>query len=233
MDNTKARGRILGCHLHFGFTLIEVLVVLAIIGLLIGLLLPAVQAARASAQRAACANNLHQLGLALELHHGEWSRYPKDGDNGYGIGAFLLPFIEQRPLYEQLRPDQKTGSQGGSDTVVKIFLCPQNGTPPSVGHSDYIGTQDLFGEFHVKEDIKDGTSRTIAIGETLRDQRWASPGTGSNSGTPNNGSFSSDHSGGAQFVFCDGSVHFIRDNIDPVVFKALCTIAGRETVDGY
>ena len=218
---------------HGGFTLIEVLVVIAIIGLLVALLIPAVQAARSAANRAACANNLHQLGLALELHHGELSRYPKDGDNSYGIGAFLLPFLEQRPLFEQLRPDQKSGSMGGGDTKLKIFLCPQHGTPPNAGHSDYIGTQDLFGDFHVKEDIKDGMSKTIAIGETLKDFRWAYPGTGSSSGTPNNGSFGSEHSGGAQFVFCDGSVHFLHDNISPAIFKALCTIAGREIVDDY
>jgi prepilin-type N-terminal cleavage/methylation domain-containing protein/prepilin-type processing-associated H-X9-DG protein len=214
----------------YGFTLVEVLVVIAIIGLLIALLIPAVNAARAAAQRSSCGNNLHQLGLAMELHHGEWRKFPKDGENGFGYGAFLLPYIEEVALFKQLRPYDSSGSTAGTDTQIKIFLCPQNGTPPNKGHSDYLGTQDLFSMARVKEDVKDGLSKTIAIGETLQNHNWAAPGMGNGSGVPNSGSFGSEHSGGAQFVFCDGSVHFIPETISPDVFKALCTLAGKETV---
>ena len=56
-------------RLQRGFTIIELLVVLAIIGVLIALLLPAVQAAREAARRASCSNNMRQLGLALQLYH--------------------------------------------------------------------------------------------------------------------------------------------------------------------
>lgn len=213
-----------------GFTLVEVLVVLAIIGLLIALLIPAVQAARAAAQRSSCGNNLHQLGVAMELHHGEWRKFPKDGENGFGYGAFLLPYIEEAALFKQIKPYNASGSTAGTDTDIKIFLCPQNGTPPNKGHSDYLGTQDLFSMARVKEDVKDGLSKTIAIGETLQDHRWSYPKMGNNTGAPNSGSFGSEHSGGAQFLLCDGSVHFISETISPDIFKALCTIAGRETV---
>jgi prepilin-type processing-associated H-X9-DG protein len=82
----------------------------------------------------------------------------------------------------------------------------------------------------VKEDVKDGLSKTNAIGETLQDHRWATPGMGNSTGAPNNGSLGSEHGGGAQFVFCDGSVHFIPETIDPATFKALCTIAGKENI---
>ena len=101
-----------------GFTLVELLVVIAIIGVLMALLLPAVQQARAAARRIQCSNNLKQLGLALQNHHsakrrfppgGEdygWCRFPENGGanrirNWNGM-IYLLPYLEQQPLYEQI-----------------------------------------------------------------------------------------------------------------------------------
>ena len=92
-----------------GFTLIELLVVIAIIAVLIGLLLPAVQAAREAARRSQCVNNLKQLGLAVHNYHDVnmvlpmQTLYPTASAESYGWsygwGLGLLPHLEQTPAY--------------------------------------------------------------------------------------------------------------------------------------
>jgi prepilin-type N-terminal cleavage/methylation domain-containing protein len=91
---------------RFAFTLVELLVVIAIIGILIALLLPAVQQGREASRRAACANNLKQLGLALIEFHDVRQHFPA-GRGGpvplvFSPHAFLLPFVEQSGLYGEL-----------------------------------------------------------------------------------------------------------------------------------
>ncbi len=61
---------------HYGFTLIECVVIVAIIGILVGLLIPAVQSSRAAARLSQCRNNLHQIGVALGQHHASFGRFP-------------------------------------------------------------------------------------------------------------------------------------------------------------
>ena len=228
-----------------GFTIVEMLVVIAIIGILIGLLLPAVQMAREAARRMECGKNLRQLGLALDLHHGQFGVYPVDGEQGYGVGAFLLPFLEQEGLYQQLNPRQiplpnpllaRPELEG---VVLEVFRCPSAPGAPRTknsgfGRTTYVGTAEMFTRAIRSEDIKDGDSNTIAMGESLADHGWALPRTASCSVGPNRGgSFSSEHPSGTNFVFCDVSVHFIGDHIDPSTFRALCTIAGREVVGEF
>ena len=95
------------------FTLVELLVVITIIGILIALLLPAVQSAREAARRLQCTNNLKQLGLSFHLHH-EQKGYLPNGHyypvppipNNHGTGSswfpHLLPYIEQQNLYDKI-----------------------------------------------------------------------------------------------------------------------------------
>jgi len=263
-----------------GFTLIELLVVIAIIGILVGLLLPAVQAAREAARRMQCSNNLRQLGVAMHNYHDSMGSFPPgfmavnhlgQVKGGWGWTVFLMPFIEQSPLRDQLSPPRYKLSQVVEDPVllamlqmqISLFRCPSSTMaklrefhgPGSqmVATGNYTccrGFYNLRGPMHLKRDnngifyarsatriagITDGTSNTIALGErtvfpaNANDPKkwpsWCGPGglgigstVSSSVSYPLNHpttihGFSSQHPGGANFCFADGSVHFISESI--------------------
>src|SRR5262245_64147082 len=104
-------------HRRIAFTLVDLLVVIAIVGVLVALLLPAVQMARESARRMSCQNNLKQIGLALQSYHDGQRAFPpgyvsavdaagNDTGPGWGWGAKALPYMEQGTLYDTIRLDQ-------------------------------------------------------------------------------------------------------------------------------
>jgi prepilin-type N-terminal cleavage/methylation domain-containing protein len=173
------------------YTLVEVLVVLAIIGALIALLLPAVQMVREAANRIACASNLRQLGLAAHNFHGVHGRLPPGiGARGSAYGTcwfHLLPFLEQDNLWQSSRIGNTYAADNNQvyAAVLKIFACPSD---PSFGSEGVVldeqGTRwgassyainiwlycvvDLSGNFlspsggaRIPADIPDGTSNTI------------------------------------------------------------------------
>jgi prepilin-type N-terminal cleavage/methylation domain-containing protein/prepilin-type processing-associated H-X9-DG protein len=121
-----------------GFTIIELLVVIFIIGTLLAVLLPAVQAAREAARRVACQNNLKQIGLALHNYLISNEAFPSSfcikpgtvltGNNGsWSIHGRILPYLEQGGAYSRVRLDQSWDSQLNSQVPtmrIPIYLCP-------------------------------------------------------------------------------------------------------------
>ncbi len=139
------------CRRQRAFTLVELLVVIAIIGILIALLLPAVQAVRESARRSQCSNNLKQIGLAMQNYHDTRKeivpRYlswdPANGTDTLGYASWpilLLPFMEQSSVYELFnvgtRIDTNPGGQfdhpRGRTTSIAAYFCPTRRLPPQL-----------------------------------------------------------------------------------------------------
>jgi prepilin-type N-terminal cleavage/methylation domain-containing protein len=129
-------------HEPNGFTLVELLVVIAIIGTLVGLLLPAVQAARESARMSSCTNNLKQLALGLHNHHDAMGTLPgavftskSNEGQRWSWGVSLLPYVENQALFNTLKP-RSNGVWNASrnylgatvkaamETPLSFFVCP-------------------------------------------------------------------------------------------------------------
>jgi prepilin-type N-terminal cleavage/methylation domain-containing protein/prepilin-type processing-associated H-X9-DG protein len=149
------------------FTLIELLVVIVIVAVLVALLLPAVQAAREAVRRAQCTNNLKQIGLAMHGYHDAWHRFPPaylarpttglELGSGWAWGTLILPYLEQRPVYDAANFDLGFGEVSAppdylglfeNRTVrrisVSMFLCPSAGGgegPLDLG----LGSTDVSG----------------------------------------------------------------------------------------
>ncbi len=149
-----------------GFTLVEMLVVIAIIAILIGLLLPAVQRAREAAARLECSSHLRQIGIALHQYHDQFKSFPagmnyQDGKTFHKYRfqswlAQLLPFVEQQNLWQTIDPAYKktrfpfhNPPHVGLGTVIAVYTCPSDGrvqivqvaqrTKQNVALSSYLG----------------------------------------------------------------------------------------------
>jgi prepilin-type processing-associated H-X9-DG protein len=177
-------------HRRGGLTLIELLVIVGIIGLLAAILLPALQAARESARRGSCLNNLRQLGIALQGYLQVNGVFPA-AVNGTGFSAHtqVLEFLEQNSLYNSINFSQTIAffNVTGDLVNLSVFICPSDYAASAIrGSTSYAGcggdggatggvTNGLFPEreavlrtLHVgPSSVTDGLSNTVAFSEWL------------------------------------------------------------------
>ena len=191
-------------HRRSAFTLVELLVVIAIIGVLVALLLPAVQAVREAARRTRCASNLSQMGAAVHQYEMSHLVYPPGSlepkgpilsqSSGYHHNwiVSLLPYLEERPAAEQI--DYSVGVYHDNNALIRrhtiaLLLCPSDFEYGAVSnyaacHHDIEAPIDAdnHGVFFLNsrvrfEDVTDGISHTLFFGERLaeaNDLGWMS-----------------------------------------------------------
>jgi prepilin-type N-terminal cleavage/methylation domain-containing protein/prepilin-type processing-associated H-X9-DG protein len=304
-------------HAKHAFTLVELLVVIAIIGVLVALILPAIQAARESSRRTQCLNNLKQLTVGLlnfesankKFPAGQrWSGPRKDpGTYSMAWSAIILPFIEQQAVANKLDfkvPFTDSKNLPASSTVISTYLCPSasqfeehrtpdgrlfNMTIPGndLACLDYLGisgpdkdsknpvSKELYGRQRgiligtkglpngdkledpppIKaSDVTDGLSHTTWLtectgrGAGIKDGEmdsvhgaWASGNNVThidkkiNDDNPPKAWYEErifcEHTGGAHFAMCDGSVHFMSDDTGEKVIRSMCSRDGEEPID--
>jgi prepilin-type N-terminal cleavage/methylation domain-containing protein len=128
------------------FTLVELMVVLAIIGTLAAMLLPAVQRARETARQVSCRNNLRNIGIAILNHESAKRLFPVGCDNLSGNmhawSSFILPYLEEGATAARIdysKPwDDVAGNRTAADTTLQVYICPSSIVR-------YRGKQDYFG----------------------------------------------------------------------------------------
>jgi hypothetical protein len=225
-------------------------------GILVALLLPAVQAAREAARRASCANNLKQIGLAMHMYHEQYQCFPpayiadKNGRPMHSWRVLLLPFMEQEGLYEQYDFKEPWNGPNNSRLVnmidnVYVYRCPSEDSTVNRSETSYVmivgpGTiSDGPTPTRISQ-ITDGTSNTIMLVEvTGSGIHWAEPrdlkveevAFGINGGAGNG--IGSRHPSVANVLLCDGTVRSIDESIDPELLRGMTTVAGGEDVGSF
>jgi hypothetical protein len=221
---------------------------IATIGILVALLLPAIQAAREAARRNVSMNNMKMIMLGLlnyESARGAFPAYANFDANERPLLSWrvhVLPHMDQQRLYEKFHLDEPWDSEHNKQLIPlmpEIFVDPSSGLPPADGKTHYVG---VIGPDHFfdgsKEgrriaDIKDGTAVTVAIIQVGNKGAvtWTKPEDAAPDDENLLKNFEPLHPGGFWAAYCDGHREFFNYDIDPKVFKALLTVAGGETIN--
>jgi type II secretory pathway pseudopilin PulG len=246
--------------------------VVAVIGILVSLILPAVFSTREASRRVDCTNNLRQIGLALQHYHESKGSFPPGGiewrppddpsKRQLAWCVFLLPYLEQQTLYDQLDLSQAFDSPANAPaaaTILPVFVCPSS--PRGAQQVDGRGPCDyggIYGERiqgpndppkgimvydrrYSSSDVRDGLSNTLIVAEDTEwpEGQWINGRNLFDQAFPINAAprFENDirsrHPGGANGVLANGSVRFLSESLDLQILAALCTRAGGEAVGDF
>jgi prepilin-type processing-associated H-X9-DG protein len=226
-------------------------VLVACAGILIALLLPAIQSAREAARRAQCSNNLRQIGLAMHNYHQAYRCFPpafvpdENGRPKHSWRVLLLPYMEEDLLYREYdfnEPWDGPHNRTLASRMPAIFRCPSDsgGNPSQTDYAMIVGPSAISDGPTARKigEITDGTSNTILIVEASKSGiNWMEPrdvnvsaiGAGINPRGGGEG-ISSGHPGVVNVLFADGSVRSLPASLDPQTLDAAITIDGGEPV---
>jgi hypothetical protein len=242
----------LGVQLYL--TLVLGMVLIDTIGVGLGQLLPAIQAAREAARRAECGNHLKQIALAMLDYRYVNGCFPpafvadKKGKPMHSWRALLLPYMDTGveslgALYKYDEPWDSPGNQRITDVPLQYYSCPSGADRlrPTTSYMMVVGPHTISDGPHSrkKTDITDDAARTIMLVEVAdSDVRWAEPkdlrfdqldfkidGT-------KRGGLGSPHLKGMFVAFCDGHIEFINSTTSCERIKAMLTVDGGEKILG-
>ena len=220
---------------------------MATIGILVALLLPAIQAAREAARRAQSTNNLKLIGLAMHNYHDAYRKFParaildEQGKPLLSWRVQILPYIEQQALYKQFKLDEPWDSQHNKKLIPlmpDIYRNPSSAAQPhKTTYLVPVGEGTMFEGTKATslKHIRDGTSKTIMAVETNDDRAviWTRPDDWQYDPQQPLSGLGEAHPGGFLALFADGHVQFLPKDISPDILKALLSPAGGEPVGDF
>jgi prepilin-type processing-associated H-X9-DG protein len=215
-------------------------------GVVVALLLPAVESAREAARRAQCTNNLKQIGLAFHNYHAANKTFPraaitdKQGKPILSWRVAILPYINQLELYNKFKLNQPWDSPHNKALLKEIpstYVCPsRSGAEPfTTCYQVFSGKGAMFedGQDIGLASVTDGTVNTVLVVEAKDAVPWTKPAdlTFDLEAAPSLYGAGSAHPGGFNALFGDGSVRFIALSINLDVFRALITRNAGEVIN--
>ncbi|MEN1679137.1 MAG: DUF1559 domain-containing protein [Planctomycetota bacterium] len=157
-------------HPRNAFTLVELLVVIAIIGILIALLLPAVQSAREAARRNQCTAQMKEIGLALQNYHDTRGQFPtgRTGTNQFAVSwaQLILPYLEQQAVFDAFDRTQRVDSDinaGAMRKPLAIYACPSRRSPAADrdfdndGQAPVVKAAAVLGDYAANAGLEENT----------------------------------------------------------------------------
>ncbi len=214
-------------------------------GILAGLLLPAIQQAREAARRMNCSSNIRQIGIALMGYEYAYKSLPpaytvdSDGNKLHSWRTLILPFLEQQALYSQIdltKPWNDPVNARFTETAIPTYSCPS--LPIAKNQTTYKVVVDLRSAFpgangRLLSEIKDGTSNTLLVFESDIGSavHWMEPEDSTMAEFISQGKSlqsKTAHYGGSNVLMADCAVQFISNATDAKTKESLVTADGGE-----
>jgi prepilin-type processing-associated H-X9-DG protein len=225
-----------------GVTIVELLAVVAVVALVLALMLPAVRHSGEAPRRSQCVSNLKQIALALHNYASDHGGFPPSttvdarGRPLHSWRTLILPYIEQQALYATIdltKPWDDPAHAAAASAQPGLYHCPSADLKP--GFTTYLGIAAPGAAFHPTrprplDEFVDGTAHTAMVfeAEAAHAVPWMAPNDADEALIRNLSKISTDHPGGRNVGFADGSIRFVKTTVKDTIWQAWLTIAGAQ-----